>query len=215
MIGRRAVLLAGAGAIARPAAAALPVPPGDRIAFAMIRHGNDIGRHVLTFERDGDTMTVHVTVDAQVAFLSIPIVRYTHRATEIWNGDTLVSLNGQTNRNGDHQWMNAHRTDDGLAVLGSGTAPYIAPPSALGITYWNKHQLDVPMIGMDDGILQRPKVAFRETENIPLAAGGTVAADHYNLSGAFFADVWYDRSDAWAGFSFPIADTSVIHYERL
>jgi hypothetical protein len=215
MIGRRAAILAGTGLFTRPAAAALPVPPGNRIAFAMIRHNNDIGRHIVTFERKDSTLTVRVSVDAQVTFLSIPVVRYNHRAVEIWNSDTLVSLNGETNRNGQHQWMNAHRSDAGLEVLGSATAAYIAPENALGITYWNKHQLEVPMIGMDDGLLQRPRVAFRETENIPLAAGGTVAANHYNLSGAFSADVWYDRSNAWAGFAFPIADTSIIHYERL
>jgi len=216
MIGRRAMVLAGASLVARPAAAALPVPPTNRIAFAMIRHDNDIGRHIVTFESRGDILTVRVNVDAQVTFLSIPVVRYTHRAVETWNGDTLVSLTGETNRNGDHQWMNAHRTERGLEVHGSATKPYVAPENALGITYWNKHQLEVPMIGMDDGILQRPKVEFRRTENIPLAGGaGTIAANHYNLSGAFSADVWYDRSDAWAGFAFPIADTSIIHYERL
>jgi len=215
MIGRRTAILAGAAALARPAAAALPVPPADKLAFAMIRHGNDIGRHVLTFERKADTLTVRVTVDAQVAFLSIPIVRYTSRVEEIWNGDTLVNLKGETNRNGTNQWMNAHRTADGLAVIGSGTQPYVAPVNALGITYWNKRQLEVPMIGMDDGMLQRPMVVFRGLEKIPLAGGGMVAANHYNLSGSFKADVWYDEANAWAGFSFPIADTSVIHYERL
>ena len=215
MIGRRAVLLAGTGLFARPAAAALPVPPGNRLAFAMIRHGNDIGRHVLTFERAGDALTVRITVDAQVTLLSIPIVRYNLRGVETWNGDTLVSLSGETNRNGQRQWMNARRTPSGLQVFGSGTATYIAPESALGVTYWNKRQLDVPMIGMDDGMLLRPKVTFRDTEQIPLAAGGTVAAAHYDLTGTFHADVWYDQANTWAGFQFPVADTSLIHYERL
>jgi hypothetical protein len=215
MIGRRAMLLAGAGFVARPAAAALPVPPANRLAFAMIRHGNDIGRHIVTFERQGAVLTVRVTVDAQVGIFSIPLVRYTHRVTETWNGDTLVSLTGETDKNGDHEWMNAHRTAAGLEVLGSGTAPYVAPPTAMGVTYWNKHLLEVPMIGMDDGVLLRPKVEFRQAEAIPLAAGGTIDANHYNLSGPFSADVWYDRTDTWAGFAFPIADTSIIHYERL
>ncbi len=171
MIGRRAVLIAGAGLAARPTSAALPVPQGNQIAFAMIRHDNDIGRHTVTFERRGNVLTVRVNVDAHVTFLSIPVVRYTHRAVETWNGDTLVSLSGETNRNGDNQWMNAHRTASGLEVQGSAVKPYVAPENALGITYWNKRQLDVPMIGMDDGILQHPKVENRGMENIPIAGG--------------------------------------------
>jgi hypothetical protein len=71
------------------------------------------------------------------------------------------------------------------------------------------------MIGMDDGQLLHPKVTFRDTEQIPLAAGGTVAAAHYDLTGTFHADVWYDQANTWAGFQFPVADTSLIHYERL
>jgi hypothetical protein len=122
MIGRRAVLLAGTGLFARPASAALPVPPSNRLAFAMIRHGNDIGRHILTFERAGDALTVRITVDAQVTLLSIPIVRYSLRGVETWNGNTLVGLSAETNRNGQRQWMNAHRTPAGLQVFGSGTA---------------------------------------------------------------------------------------------
>jgi len=181
----------------------------------MIRRDNDIGRHVLSFERNGATLTVHVDVDAQVTFLSIPIVRYHHHAIETWNGDTLVALSGETDRNGDHQWMNAHRTAKGLEVAGSGTKPYVAPENALGITYWNKHQMEVPMIGMDDGMLQRPKVEVLPTEPIPLFAGGKINASHYNLSGAFSSDVWYDQTNMWAGFAFPIADGSTIHYERL
>jgi len=215
MIGRRAVLLAGAGVVARPAAAALPVPPGNRLAFRMVRHGNDIGRHVVTFERQGDALTVRVAVDAQVSLLSIPIVRYTHRVVETWHGDTLIALVGQTDKNGDHEWMNARRTGEGLVVLGSGTARYVAPESAIGLTYWNKRILDGPMIGMDDGDLLRPKVALPKAETIPLASGGTIAADHYNLSGAFAADVWYDHTGTWASLAFAIADTSIIHYERL
>jgi hypothetical protein len=215
MIGRRAVLLAGAGVVARPAAAALPVPPANQLAFRMIRHDNDIGRHVVTFDRQGDALTVRVAVDAQVSLLAVPLVRYTHRVVETWHGDTLVGLTGETNRNGDHEWVNARRTEEGLVVLGSGTARYIAPESAIGISYWNKRMLDGPMIGLDDGVLLRPKVALPKAETIRLASGGTIAADHYNLSGAFDADVWYDRTGTWASLAFAVADGSIIHYRRL
>ena len=42
-----------------------------------------------------------------------------------------------------------------------------------------------------------------------------IPADHYNLSGAFNIDVWYDRAGTWAGLAFTVADGSTVHYERL
>jgi len=215
VIGRRTVLLAGAVIAARQAEAALPVPPDNALAFRLIRHGSDIGRHTLTFERHGDALTVHIAVDALVSLLSIPIVRYTHRAVETWRGETLVGLTGQTNKNGQHEWIDARRGSEGLVVLGSKTARYIAPKSAIGTSYWNKRMLNGPMISLEDGVLLRPKVAERRPEAIPLASGGTIPADHYNLSGAFNVDVWYDRTDAWASLAVAVADGSEVHYERL
>ena len=50
---------------------------------------------------------------------------------------------------------------------------------------------------------------------IPLASGGTVQASHYNLSGSFNVDVWYDQMNTWAGLAFTVADGSDVHYERL
>jgi hypothetical protein len=215
MNGRRAVLMAGAAVVAHRAAAALPVPPDNALAFRLIRHGSDIGRHTLTFERQGDALTVRIAVDALVSLLSIPIVRYTHRAVETWQGDTLVALTGQTNKNGQQEWINARRTSEGMVVAGSKTARYVAPEQAIGTSYWNKRMLNGPMISLEDGVLLRPKVAERQPEAIPLASGGTIPADHYNLSGPFNVDVWYDRTNTWAGLAVAVADGSEIHYERL
>jgi hypothetical protein len=218
-IGRRATLLAAAGFTAhraiRPAAAALPVPPDQSLAFRMIRHGSEIGRHTLSFERNGDALSVHVAVDALVTLVSIPVVRYTHRVVETWSGDTLTGVTGETNKNGQHEWVNARRAGEGLVVLGSKTKRYVAPEGAGATTYWNKRVLNGPMISLEDGVLLRPKVEERRAELIPVASGAKIQATHYNLSGAFDVDLWYDQSDVWAGLAITAADGSTVHYERL
>jgi hypothetical protein len=213
--GRRAILLAGAVTAIRRAAAVAPVPPDNALAFRLIRFGNEIGRHTVAFERQDDVLTVRVTVDALVSFLSIPLVRYRHRAIETWHGGTLVGLTGETDKNGQNGWMKARQTGEGLQVAGSKTAPYIAPEAATGTSYWNKRMLDGPMISLEDGVLLRPKVALLRTEPVQLASGAKVAAAHYNLSGVFDADVWYDQTETWVGLALTVADGSNIHYERL
>ncbi len=215
MIGRRGVLLAGAGVAGGQFAAALPVPAGSQLAFRLMRHGGDIGRHTLTFEQSGETLTVHVAVEARVTLLGIPIVHYTHRVVETWRNGMLAGITGETDKNGGTEWVRAHRTDEGLVVQGSRTRQYVAPEQAIGTSYWNKHMLDGPMISMEDGVLLRPKITHLGQEPIPLAAGGTVEAAHYNLSGSFNVDVWYDQAGTWAGLAFTVADGSDVHYERL
>ena len=215
VIGRRAVLWAGAGLVARPATAALPVPQAGSLAFSMVRHGSEIGRHILTFERRGETLTIRVAVDARVTFLSIPLARYRHHVVETWLGGTLMSLVGETDRNGRREWIDAHRTEAGLVVTGSNTARYTAPDDALATTYWIRRLMGGPMIDAENGELMHPKVSLDRAETIRLASGGTIVADHYNLSGDCDADVWYDRTDTRASLAFDVDDGSNIHYERL
>lgn len=215
MIGKRALLLTAAGVAARRAFAALPVPAGDTLAFRLIRHGDAIGSHTLTFARHADTLSVHVAVDATVTLLSLPIVRYRHRVEETWQAGKLVGLAAETDKNGQHEWVKAQRGPAGLEVSGSKTETYLAPEPAGATSYWNKQLLGRPMISLEDGVLLRPKVAVEPPEAIPLASGGSVPAEHYNLSGPFNVDLWYDRSDTWAGMAVTVADGSIVHYERL
>jgi len=219
VIGRRAVLLAGATLAARQAAGALPVPASNALSYRLVRHGSEIGHHTLTFGRkvdaQVDALTVHVAVDAVVSLISIPIVRYTHRAVETWQDGILVGLSGETDKNGQREWVKARRTSEGLTVTGSKTAPYTAPVSAIATSYWDRRMVDGPMISLEDGVLLRPEVAVRRADSIRLASGGMITADRYSLSGAFAVDVWYDRTDTWAGLAFAVADGSNVTYERL
>jgi hypothetical protein len=219
MIGRRAMLLAGSalavGQFARPAAAALPIPPSGTLAFRLVRHGTQIGLHTFAFERHGEALTVRVTVDTLVTILAIPIARYTQRVVETWQGDTLTGLTGETDKNGQREWMNAHRNSQGLVVTGSKTERYIAPEPAGCTSYWNMRTLDDPLISLEDGALLRPKLAVSRSETVPMASGGVIPADHYNLSGPFNIDLWYDRVESLARVAFTVIDGSVVHYDRL
>jgi hypothetical protein len=211
--GRRALLLASLGLAA--GAAPLPVPRSNVIAFRMIRSGSEIGRHTVTFERAEEALVVHITVDALVTLISIPVVRYSHRGSETWHGDTLVALQAETNKNGDHESMSARRTDEGLVVTGTKAPRYVAPEGARPTSYWDKQMLGGPMISLEDGKLLLPKVENLGQQEIKIAAGTMIKATHFNISKAFDVDLWYDLSDAWAGMAVHVADGSEVRYERL
>ena len=214
-IGRRALLLGGTGLIMAQRAAALPVPPGDALGFRVIRHGSEIGLHKLTFERQGEALNVRIVIDVVVTFLSVPIARYTFRGTETWRGTTLMALTGRSEKNSEHAWMNAQRGAEGLVVTGSKAKRYVAPPDAMGISYWNKHLLDVPMISMEDGELALPKITPLGPRQTRLASGAVITTNSYNVKESFDVDVSYDPTDTWAGLELTAVDGSAIRYERL
>ncbi len=225
MIARRALVLAGGSALIGRRAAALPVAPAPvspapigtdaTLAFRLMRHDTEIGRHTITFDRQDEQLHVHIAVDALVSILSIPVVRYRHRAEETWAGPVLIGLTGETDKNGARGWMQARHSGAGLVISGSKTHEYLAPESALPTSYWNRRMLDGPMISLEDGVLLHPKVSPGREDTIRLASGTPIPAEHYNLSGAFAVDVWYDQMQTWAGLAFSVADGSDVHYERL
>ncbi len=202
--------------MARTAAASpLPVPSSGRLAFALIRHDSNIGTHTITFDQQGDTLTIHVDVDVLVKFGPIPLVRYAHHNVEVWRNNRLDQLEATTDKNGTKLYVSAHRTDAGLSVVGSAAKPYIAPEDALPTTYWNKRLLNAPMIGTQDGMLVHPAVRDLGVDPVPVAAGGRIPATRYSLRGDLDLDLWYDQTATWAGMEFSVADGSVVHYERL
>ena len=225
MIARRALLAACGATAASPRAwgvasqvpglASLPIPESRSIGFRVMRHGTPIGSHTLEFRVNGDRLDVDIAADVALYLGPIPIVRYTHRATESWDGSRLVALRASTNRNGTLMHASAERVAGRLHVEGSGTDPYDAPEDALPTTYWNARMLLVPMIGTQDGGLVRPRVTPKGVQPVRQVSGAETPAECYSLTGDLDLDLWYDKLNRWMSMRFTVIDGSVISYERL
>lgn len=216
VIDRRDVLLGGVAlvAIPSPGLAALPVPPGNRLGFDIIRNGSKIGTQVLTFERSANGLTINVVAQMAVKIAFITVYRYNLRVTERWVGDQVVSLDSTTNDNGTKYTVKARRDASGFVVEGSATPRYIAPANALPATHWNRRQLDGPWINPQDGKLTHPTVTKSGVESVPTTLGKPVTAQKFVLGGDIQWDMWYDQTPAWAGLLAKQKDGSQIRYLR-
>ena len=215
MIRRRTVLASSVmTAIARPSLAALPVPPDGKIGFRILRKGDVIGTHELSFSGTGEALDVAVAIDFVVKIGPIPMFRYQHRATESWRGGQFVSLESKTNHDGDPQFVHARREAAGIVVEGSKTQRYTAAPETLATTYWNKAMLGSHVINSEDGRLFAIKPAALAEESVPTASGASLRARHYNLSGELDLDLWYDAAGQWAHLVFSKENNTFV-YEKL
>ncbi|WP_068079843.1 DUF6134 family protein [Novosphingobium rosa] len=215
MIGRRGMLVGGAALLLSPQAlrAALPIPPGNRLGFDILRRGSKLGTHMLNFEPSGDGLTVRVAVELAFRIAGITLYRYRHSAVERWQGDRVVALDTRTDDNGARHEVTARRDNDALWVQGSKGPRYAAPADALPASHWNQRELDGPWINTQDGALLRPQVAARGDETIPAAGGSSIRARRFALTGPVQLDMFYDERHQWAGLSF-IKGGAPVRYER-
>jgi hypothetical protein len=141
MIGRRGFLVSAAAFGVTRAVVAQPVPPSERLAFRLVREGNAIGTHVVSFDRLDNGLDVHIAVDIAVRFGPLVLFRYTLRGLEQWRNGSVVHLDATTNDNGTPDQVRADRDTRGLWVEGSQAPRYLAPSDALPATHWNMARL--------------------------------------------------------------------------
>lgn len=214
LIGRRRVVLGGlalAAAGSANAAAIPPIPPGNRLAFDVIRNGSKIGTHVLDFEIAGDRLDVNIAVDLAIGIGPLTLFRYTHRAVETWKGGEVQAIDAMTDHDGTKHRLTMKRHPKGIRVVG-GKGSYLAPPETLPATHWNRRMLDGPMVNTETGALMHPHITNHGVETVKTISAASVQADHFSLSGDVILETWYDSSPRWVGLGFAGSDGSMIRY---
>ena len=192
------------------------LPPGDALAFKVFLKDAEIGTHRLAFATEGDGFTVTIAVELVVRFGPIPLYRYRHHTVEQWQRSQFIALDSTTDDNGDAAHATIRREDDGsLTVDGSKSGRYRAPAEALPATHWNEAELSAPLINPQDGKLFRPTVTDGGEEAVKDAAGASIPARHFALSGDLALDLWYDEHGLWQALRFASASGAVLHYRRL
>lgn len=179
-------------------------------AFAVDRNGTQIGHHRLRFIRDGARLNVEIDIQLEVKLAFITLYRYRHSNRELWEDGQLLSFTSRTDDNGTPHQVRARRAGEVILVEGD-QGPVEAPGDAMPTTYWHRSFLDAPVwIDTQSGGLKRCQVTPKGTVRIA-AAGSSVAADRFAITGDLFLDLWYAQ-DHWVKLEFAGSDGSIIDY---
>ena len=188
------------------------VPEGGVLDFAILRNGEEIGRHILRFEARGRDIEVRVEARVDFWFGFIPLYRFDHRALEVWRDGALVRLTATTQDNGDDFQIEVRPDGAGLALSVNGeTTPIdaaIIPASLWNIALVRRNLILDPA----DGELMSVAVTDVGADIITVR-GRDVAARHYVMTGDFERDLWYDRDGVLMQVRFKGDDGSDIHYQ--
>jgi len=179
------------------------IPPHD-IAFNVVRAGEPIGSHKISFRRDGDQLMVDIAIDLEVRLAFIPVFRYTHRNSEVWRDGRLVRLETTTNDDGKHHKVLAVAIEQGLRVTDSAGRSYLAPPDTIPTSYWNPQTVKRgELLNTQNGRMMPIRVESQRDSFAPLGE-----ADHYRLvmindNDGTPIDVWYDKDSlTWVKLAF-------------
>jgi hypothetical protein len=220
LAGTAALSLAGP-TLAGPALADnLPVPPGNRISFRVLRNGTPIGEHHLNFTRDNNDLVVDINLALLVTFADIPLFRYGAVARERWSGGVFQSLESQVNDNGTRLEVQAHKTAAGYSVAGinhsnpSRSYPeYTAPADTMPLTYWNKAMLNGTLLNIQTAHIYAAVVRPQGWNSLPAVESAPITAQRFDLRGKLHLSVWYDQFSQWSGLAFHVSGNET--YEKM
>ena len=173
----------------------------NRIEFDIFRNDKHIGKHIFSFKKSNDELSVESEINFKIKKLGVVLYRYHVKGTEYFKEDKLVKFNSKTNQNGKKKYVNIELKNEELVIDGSSFKGKVPTDYLLG-TWWNHSIVNAEaQISAVSGRIIKQKVTFlgKETLNIDNKTYNTL---HFNFSSTdkkldkdkkLNTDVWYDE----------------------
>ena len=183
----------------------------SRIEFDIFRNNKHIGKHVFSFNKLDDQLSVESEINFEIRKLGIVLYKYHVKGTEFYKNGKLIKFNSRTNQNGKEKYVNmklenGEYTIDGSSYKGKASSDYL-----LG-TWWNHSIVKAKaQISAVSGRIIKQKVTFLGKETLEIN-GISYNSLHFNFSSSdeklnenkrLNTDVWYDEKNLnWLKASF-------------
>ena len=184
---------------------------GEDIIFDVMRDGEIVGEHKVTFVATEEGVSVLSRLRIDIKFLGLTVYKYRYVSRSIWGGGRLLYLNASINDDGKRHNVTVKHLNGRLHITGP-AGPKFASPNAFPTNHWNVSVLRSDhVINTITGMLNRVRVE-RVGEATVTTNTGQRDATHYRYTGDLDADVWYDRMGRWVKLRFAVKDGSVVEY---
>src|SRR5215831_4903139 len=207
-----AAALLVASAIFLPPSQAAQTPPPE-LDFKIVRDGDVVGHHRLTFRQDGDTLVVRSDLKIEVTGLLGTAYRYEQTRSELWRNSKLVAMASVANDDGTHYDIKGQAGPGGMTVTSQGKS-WTLPADSVPASYWNISMVKAqghPLIDAESGTVLNAGVTKIGPEKINVR-GQDIVATHYRLGAEQPRDVWYDAQGLWVKMRAKGKDGSVAEW---
>jgi len=181
------------------------------IEFDIYRNNKNIGKHIFSFKKSGDLLTVSSEINFEIKKLGVTFYKYHVKGDEIYENGNLIKFNSKTQQNKKSKYVNLVLKADDFKIDGSSFKGNVPNDYVLG-TWWNHSIVEAKaQISAVSGRIIKQKVTFLGKENLNIN-GRKYRALHFNFSSTdkslkkdkkLNTDVWYDeKSLNWIKASF-------------
>jgi len=207
-------MLCGLGA-ASALGMTLPALPADAaqggagdLLFTVLRFGDPVGHDVVSFTPRDDGLHVAVEMEAKVKFGFLTLFHYHHQSSELWREGRLVALDSSTYDNGKRYNVTVRPGEGGLVIDGP-KGRFQVPPDTLPTSYWHPDTIrQSRLIDAGKGRVFDIVVAPGEIETVE-AAGRTVQARRYGVTGNLTMSLWYTEDGHWVRTAFNMKGSDI------
>ena len=189
-------------------------PQVQRLSFAIMRNAQQIGQHDMEIARDGAATTVDFRTQIEVKVMFIKAYSFGYAGREIWNGDSFVSFESQTNDNRTQHAVTATASADKTSIIADGKT-IEAPGNVIPASFWSLAFLTrTAFFHTETGLPLKIAVADLGNEQIATRMGPKLAR-HFRLTGGLERDLWFDQNGTPLRYQLKGSDHSLITSEAL
>ncbi len=205
------LMLALAGClVSADVAAAADALPRD-LDFAVVRDGDVIGHHRVSFRAAGGKLIVDIDVAIKVDVLFVTAFRYEQQREEVWQAGRLVAFTSKTNDDGTFHDVAGEAGPQAIKVA-AGKESWTVPLDSLPTSYWNPEMLKRgPLLDTISGRLLNTTVSAAGEETVQ-AGGRRITATHYVLAGDLPRELWYNAEGHWVKMRTKGRDGSTVEW---
>ena len=172
----------------------------NRIEFDIYRNNKHIGKHIFSFEKLNNQLTVKSDINFEIKKLGILLYKYHVVGTEVYEDGILVKFNSKTDDNKKKKYVNMYLEGKDYIVDGSSYKGKVPSDYVIG-TWWNHTIVETTaQISAVSGRIIKQKVTFLGKEQITIG-DKTYETLHFNFSSTdnklkknkrLNTDIWYD-----------------------
>jgi hypothetical protein len=189
-------------------------PQSQRLSFAIMRNGVQIGQHDMEIATEGAATTVDFRTQIAVKVMFINAYSFGYAGRETWSGDRFISFQSQTNDNGKQHAVTATANSEKTIVVADGKTTE-TPGNVIPASFWNLAFLTrTAFFHTETGLPLKIAVTDLGNEQIATRLGPRLA-HHYRLAGGLDRDLWFDQTGVPLRYQLRGSDNSVITSEAL
>jgi hypothetical protein len=193
------------------------MPASGELRFDVLLDDQPIGQHVFRIKESGEQQVVQSEASFDVRVLFVPIYRYRHQNTEVWQGGCLTAIRSQTDSNGDRYELEGELAAGAFRLKTQDNLRRYDQACPMTFAYWNRDFLKQrQLINSQTGELLDVEVRPL-TGDVVAIADWQIPADGYRLLNAdegIDIKVWYAKSDGrWLALSSVLENGRQMRYE--